>query len=71
VLMATITEIIKIVPNNSVIAKMKLLKTVITPLETELVATNANKNIPAIQTKVVSLFLIITTNIKRVKTRKI
>jgi hypothetical protein len=69
VLIATITEIINIVPISSTIAYIKLLNTVIILLESELVATNARRNMPTIQTNVVSLFLIITANIKRVNTR--
>ena len=63
-LIATIIEMTTIVGNNSVIAKMKLLKMLLIEVLREPVAVIAKRKIPTIQIKVVSLLITIKPMIK-------
>ncbi|MGF7058280.1 hypothetical protein HNR33_001956 [Brassicibacter mesophilus] len=57
-LIATIIDIISIVPSSSVIAYMKLLNIPMTDWYNELVAISPNINIPIIHSNVICVYLI-------------
>lgn len=66
-LMATIMEMTSIVERSSVIANIKLLKILLIEPLKEPVAVMAIKKMPAIQTRVVSLFITMKPMMKRIK----
>lgn len=65
-LIATIIEMTSIVERSSVMANIKLVKILLTELLKEPVAVMAIKKMPAIQTRVVSLLIIMKPMINRI-----